>query len=140
MIRCPRSHRLIFLFVLLPLGCGDGKPDNVPISGKVVYANGKPLTGGMIVFNPLKEGETAPLAAIQQDGTFEISARGGGISPGEYKVSLAPAEGETAPAREERSTSSFPVPEKYLQASTSGWTATVKEGRNEPFTFTIRKR
>jgi hypothetical protein len=139
----PASRGVIFLLASLlalsPLGCGDGVPDNVPISGKVVYANGKPLTTGMIVFNPVAEGEEAPMAEIQQDGTFEFS-EDGGIPPGEYRVALAPSEEEMAEAEEEPAAFSFPAPQKYLQADTSGWTASVKESDNEPFTFTIGKR
>ena len=135
-----RSRRVIFLLgallVLSPLGCGgDGKPDNALISGKVVYANGKPLTTGMIVFHPLEEGEEAPMTAIQQDGTFRFS-EDGGIPPGEYRVSLAPPE-EMDQAEEGPAASSFRLPKKYLQADTSGWTATVKESDNEPFAFTV---
>lgn len=131
------------LFALSPLGCeGASKPKTVSITGKVVYANGKPLTAGTIIFNSLKEGEDAPLTAIQPDGTFVYSSENG-IPPGEYRVSLATPEGESAPARREAEegepkASSFPVPEKYLQADTSGWTATVKESGNEPFRFTIK--
>src|SRR5688572_6408551 len=119
-----RSRRVIILLaallVLLPLGCernAKGKPNNVSISGKVVYASGKPLTAGTIVFNPLNEGEVAPLAPIQSDGSFVFSSENS-IQPGEYRVSLSPPEGETAPAEGESETgksktSSFPVPEKY---------------------------
>lgn len=147
MVLAFRSRRAIVLLaamlVLSPLGCdgnGKGKPDTVSISGKVAYANGKPLTAGTIVFNPSVEGEVAPLAAIQPDGSFVFSSENG-IPPGEYRVSLATPEGETAPAEGEKGeskASSFPVPVKYLQAETSGWTATVKESDNAPFSFTIK--
>lgn len=131
------SCLLAALFVLSPLGCGsrgNSRPANVSVSGKVTYANGKPLTTGVIVFNPLEEGEEAPQAAIQPDGSFKFSDDGG-MPPGEYRVSLAPSdqastEGEEKPAP-------FTVSKKYLQASTSGWTATIKEGANEPFSFTM---
>ncbi len=143
MFRIPGRRRVIFLLgaliVLSPLGCGDGKPNSVSVSGKVVYANGKPLTTGMIVFNPLEEGEEAPMAAIQQDGTFGFS-QDGGIPPGEYRVSLAQSEEEMASAEKVPGASSFPVPKKYLQAETSGWTASVKKSGAEPFTFTIDKQ
>lgn len=141
------SLLLAGVLTLSPLGCGDGKPENVSISGKVVYANGKPLTAGTIVFNPLNEDEGAPLAEIQEDGTFEFSSENG-VPPGEYRVSLATPEGEDDPVEaesEEAGTeeegpeaSSFPVPEKYLDAETSGWKTTVKESGNEPLTFTIK--
>ncbi len=128
------------LLALSSIGCGGGnsRPNNVSISGKVAYANGKPLTSGMIVFNPLEEGEEAPLAPIQQDGSFTFS--GAGVAPGEYRVSLAQPEGEAASGEGNSEVSTFPVPERYLQADTSGWKATVKESGNAPFSFTIGKK
>lgn len=145
----PGSRRAGSLFcvllVLSPLGCSGGsKPKTVAITGKVVYANGKPLTAGSIIFNPAEEGANAPLTAIKPDGTFEFPSENG-VPPGDYRVSLATpeGEGEAAPSEgegegAERKAPAFPVPPKYLQGDTSGWTVTVKESGNEPLTFTIK--
>jgi hypothetical protein len=130
---------LCTVFILSVSGCGDGEPPTVPISGKVAYADGKPLTEGMIVFNPTFGNEAAPLFVIQKDGTFATA--GMGVQPGEYRVSLSPSEEGTAPieGEGEPKASAFRVPEKYREPDTSGWTVTVDATGNQPFTFTIGK-
>ena len=126
---------LATVFALSPLGCGDDGPDYVKtVSGKVVYANGKPVTGGMVVFEPVEEADDTPMAVLGKDGTFSFTEVG--VTPGEYRVMLAPSEeGEEGGEAEG---SAFQVPEKYLSGESSGWTATIKDGENEPLTFTIK--
>ncbi|MCZ2342530.1 MAG: hypothetical protein LC104_12170 [Bacteroidales bacterium] len=122
-------------------GCGDGKPDTVAVSGKVLYADGKPLPEGMIIFNPILGDDPAQLIKIQSDGTFSVTADLG-VVPGDYRISLSPSEEGTVLVTEgngEPKPSPFQVPDKYLDPDTSGWTATVAERDNAPFTFTISK-
>lgn len=121
-------------------GCGDGKPPVIPISGKVVYADGKPLTEGMIIFNPIMGSDPAKLIVIQKDGSFSLVEDG--VPAGDYRISLSPSEEAPPPVAEgggEPKGSTFQVPDQYLDPETSGWTATVAESGNQPFTFTISK-
>lgn len=76
-------------------GCSDpDAPRLVPATGKVVH-NGKPLTAGSIIFHPL-EGtaymDDNPSSLLQIDGSFRMKTfpYGEGVSPGRYKVTLAP--------------------------------------------------
>jgi len=42
---------LLFLLSLFAIGCSDGRPDRVPVSGQVLI-DGKPLTCGGVTFIP----------------------------------------------------------------------------------------
>jgi hypothetical protein len=82
--------------VLLTLaGCADSdRPTLVPATGSVTM-DGKPLTAGAIIFHP-REGnpymKDKPSSLLQVDGRFVMKTFpfGEGVSPGPYKVTLAP--------------------------------------------------
>src|SRR5262245_40493969 len=83
------------LTTLMLAGCGNNDaPNLVPASGKVMM-DGKPLTAGAIIFHP-SEGNTfmkdKPSSLLQLDGSFTMKTYpfGAGVSPGPYKVTLAP--------------------------------------------------
>jgi hypothetical protein len=118
----------------LAVGCGDGKPRRVPVTGTIRYQN-KPLEGGDVVFVPVdaRNGFRA-IGKTDDQGQFALTTfqRGDGAVPGEYKVTvfayhngdpsrdtdmIAPPVG--APA----------VPEKYSSQRTTDLAATVG---NEP--------
>jgi len=76
-------------------GCtGSDRPTLVPVTGAVVM-DGKPLTAGAIIFHP-SEGNAymkdKPSSLLQLDGSFTMKTFpfGEGVSPGPYKVTLAP--------------------------------------------------
>lgn len=75
-------------------GCGGDKPTLVEVAGKVTH-KGKPVTGGSVWFHPAEgssyKGEK-PSGQLQVDGTFNARTfpYGGGIPPGNYKVTLSP--------------------------------------------------
>ena len=77
------------LSLSLATGCTKKKPPPpppVPVSGKVVFANGTPVANMVISFHPLDEGNAAnrPSAALDQNGKYALEA-----APGRYKVTLA---------------------------------------------------
>jgi hypothetical protein len=88
-------HSIRVWLLLLPLvGCSDDRPTLVPATGKVTM-DGKPLTAGAIIFHP-GEGNAymkdKPSSLLQLDGSFTMKTFpfGEGVSPGPYKVTLAP--------------------------------------------------
>lgn len=60
--------------LLAAFGCGNENESIV--RGKVTY-QGKNLTGGTILFNPLDETQPSAHTAIQEDGSYEIIAIAG---------------------------------------------------------------
>lgn len=80
--------RLACALLAAPLlvGCGDGGPPRVPVSGKVT-ANGQPVNGGNFTFAPMASGPTADsapvVAAVNADGTFKVDQ---GAVAGRYRV------------------------------------------------------
>jgi hypothetical protein len=123
-------------------GCG-GDPNAPPIvrvydvKGKVVLADGKPLTSARIFFVS-KDGMMTPVGTIGPDGTFSLRTgqSGEGAVPGEYKVRIEPEDasllpGAKVPVKGKR----LPFPPKYLDEDTSNLIATVRAEANqlEPF-------
>jgi hypothetical protein len=85
------------LIVCLVLGCGGGKakPDFKPIliTGKVVEANGAPVTGGILMLRSVPNGEYGASGLLDSNGAFKLSTIVGndkveGIPAGEYKVTF----------------------------------------------------
>ena len=89
--------RMLGLFALLVAisGCGNSdKPKLVVLSGTVTM-DSKPLTAGSINFHPDSSNayvKDKPSSLLQTDGSFiaKTFPFGEGISPGKYKVTLAP--------------------------------------------------
>jgi hypothetical protein len=138
------SARLVALLFasIVATGCG-GDPNAPPIvkvydvKGKVVLADGKPLTDARIFFVP-KDGIMTPVGTVGSDGSFSLRTgqSGEGAAPGEYKVRIEPEDasllpGAKAPAKGKK----LPFPAKYLDEDTSHLIATVKAESNqlEPF-------
>jgi hypothetical protein len=85
---------IALVIALALIGCGDDRPTLVPVTGKVLI-DGKPVTAGAIIFHPqagnpyLKD---KPSSLLQLDGSFTMKTFpfGEGVSPGPYKITLAP--------------------------------------------------
>jgi hypothetical protein len=119
-------------------GCDGNAGGTFPIHGKVVYADGSPVTGGTINFEPEgTEGEFAS-GIINSDGTYEIRTTDklAGAKPGKYRVSITPPEVESE--GENTKPPPPPIDRKFMIATTSGLTAEVKPGNNE-FKFTVER-
>jgi hypothetical protein len=89
-----RTKRVIGVVVfglaaIMLIGCNNTPPPKpVKITGKVQYANGKPVTGMVLTFNPREEinKNDRPIFVLQgTDGRFEIECL-----PGKYKVTMVP--------------------------------------------------
>lgn len=101
-------------------GCGDGRPERVPVSGRVLI-DGKPLEGGSIRFYP--GDHRAASSSIGPDGTFALSTyeRGDGCVTGVHPVSV------NASKLLNPRTLRWNAPKKYHSPFTSGITFDVNE-------------
>jgi hypothetical protein len=81
------------LLLMVLGGCRDGRLPVYPAGGKVLFPDGKPLSGGWLWTRPL-QGKDAPGARgqIRDDGTFELGTYrlGDGAVEGEHLVLVAP--------------------------------------------------
>ncbi|MCY2942530.1 MAG: hypothetical protein NTV50_12790 [Planctomycetota bacterium] len=85
---------LTIAIVFFITSCNQDKPKLVKVSGKITF-NGQPLTAGSINFHPASTNtftKDNPSSILQEDGSFTMKTfpYGNGVSPGEYKITLAP--------------------------------------------------
>src|SRR5947209_6830185 len=81
---------LVSLALVLLGGCGARK---YPVVGKVIYRDGTPFPGGMVVVSPLDPANhTGARGYIHEDGTFELSTdqEGDGSLEGRYRALVRP--------------------------------------------------
>jgi len=71
-----RRCSTVMLLVGLVAAAGCGNENESLVRGKVTY-QGKSLTGGTILFNPVDETQPSAHTAIHSDGTYEIKAIAG---------------------------------------------------------------
>ena len=119
-------------------GCGNGQ---YPVSGRVVYVDGSPVTEGLVVGEAAVDGKQVMAQGdVNPDGTFRWGTRrpGDGARPGKYRVVVIPralGDAETAkgvlPA----------IDRKFSNPKTSGIDFEVKETSNRlDITVTRPKR
>jgi len=85
---------LSIAIVFFMTACNQDKPKLVKVNGKITF-NGQPLTAGNINFHPASTNtftKDNPSSILQEDGSFTMKTfpYGNGVSPGEYKITLAP--------------------------------------------------
>jgi hypothetical protein len=81
--------------LLAASGCGSGKK-TIDVSGKILYANNKPLPEGTrLHFEPAEGDRESATAVTKADGSFEVEhSRGGsGAEVGNYSIRVLPPEG-----------------------------------------------
>ncbi|QDU78286.1 hypothetical protein Pan97_53710 [Bremerella volcania] len=71
-----KSAGTLLLLMSLVAAAGCGNENESIVRGKVTY-QGKNLTGGTILFNPIDETQPSAHAAIHSDGSYEIKAIAG---------------------------------------------------------------
>jgi len=110
-------------------GCGGGQ--RATVRGKVIFADGTPVTSAIVVFQPLdKEQKLSPRGYVEADGSFEMATAQlkDGAPLGRYKVAVVPAWNTWDP---------IPFDAKFADYATSGLEFEVKSGANEfPITLT----
>jgi hypothetical protein len=129
---------LLWFFLLFGLsGCrGTGLYSGslYPVTGKVLLADGSPLTGGTIHFIP-KRGGLLASGKIEPDGTFSLKSKTrDGAAPGEYKIRIEPS--ADLLAKKGRAVPKLPFAAKYREYDgNTGLAATIDAGPTqlEPF-------
>jgi len=89
---------ILFLTLLCQTGCGKPAPDlpdTYAVTGKVLQADGKAMSGGLIEFQSTVDPPVTTNGVIQQDGTFSLSTmvegeKLPGAIPGTYRVVIMP--------------------------------------------------
>ncbi len=110
-------------------GCGEPNPlagaKLYPVKGKVLLADGKPLTAGHVVFSGSKSTVTST-ATIESDGSFTFKgASGDGLPEGDYKIRIEAGSASGAKSSNDKSKPSLPFADQFLDEDVSGLTATV---------------
>lgn len=105
------------------LGCNKSKTSVYPVSGEVVFANGTPLTGGVVELRSIDSDANAR-GFIEEDGTFELTTykSGDGAVQGEYQVLVQPPLPQTRDVDElnRRGLLKSDIDPKYQKYETSG--------------------
>lgn len=102
----------------LVAGCGDGRPERVPVSGRVLI-DGQPLTEGYLRVHP--PSNRAATGQIGSDGRFTLTTyeRGDGCVPGQHPITV------TASKFINPQTVRWFAPKKYASGATSGLTIDI---------------
>ncbi len=113
---------------------GCGKSDSLPVlqvfdvKGKVLLADGKPLSSGQIYFVSKGDLPVTPTGVIGTDGAFSLvtGGSGQGAPPGEYKVRI---ESRQFQANGKAKKPQFP--DRYNDEDSSRLLITVRAGTNQ---------
>jgi hypothetical protein len=131
-----RTIPLFFLLALLTTtftGCSSNAVKVVPVEGKILFADGKPLPKGTrLIFNPNVGNMGSATAVTDEAGTFQVTHQSGskGAAIGKYSVQLIAPEGGQA-------TFYKAIPSKYYEG-TGELVADITEGMS-PLNFTLKK-
>lgn len=119
-LACPKAWFAAGMVAALCLGCGDGRPARVPVSGKVLI-DGEPLKYGYVEFTPT--GARPSGGRLDENGHFTLSCfdQGDGAVLGLHRIAVKAAE-----HRSETQTF-WHAPKKYNSANTSGLTQEITE-------------
>ena len=81
----------IACLVIVAVGCGDGRPTRVPVSGRVLI-DGKPLAKGMVRFVP--QGARPSSGRLDESGQFRLTCYDGsdGAVLGKHRVQVTASE------------------------------------------------
>ncbi len=131
---CRRRWAAGLLAAMLAPVVGCGHSNSLPsypvyeVKGKVVLADGKPLSGGWISFVPKGDLPVVPSGEIGPDGTFSLATGSGqGAPPGEYKIRVEAPQLQSGPSKSRKRPA---FPSKYTDEDSSGVVVTVKAESN----------
>ena len=133
--KCRRAYWLSGLVVAVWAGVtGCRNSDSLPalqvydVKGKVLLADGKPLSGGFIYFVSKGDLPVTPSSVIASDGTFSLvtGGSGEGAPPGDYKIRVEAPQLHTV---QKSGKPAFPL--KYNDEDSSGLVITVRAETNQ---------
>jgi len=135
---CTRIHCLLFVALstlICTQGCGTRGPKTYPVSGKVVFPDGAPLTtGGVVLCESMAAKGTQPNArgAIRSDGTFRLSTFGesDGALAGKHRA-VVRAKRDAADFLERNIIPRPVIDPRFEDYEKSGLQFTVQPGNNE---------
>jgi hypothetical protein len=101
-------------------GCGDGRPERLPVSGQVLI-DGQPLTYGYIRFVPT--GSRPSGGPLDEQGRFTLSCyeKNDGIIPGVHRVEVDGSESISSKKVK------WHAPKKYFRYTNSGLEQEITE-------------
>jgi hypothetical protein len=116
---------LIWLALFGAGGCGS--QTFFPVNGKVTHKDGKPVTAGLVIFEPVSQ-KISARGEIQSDGSFQLGTHknNDGAMEGEYKVLIAPP-----PLPEEGKRLRSPIAPKYQNLESTPLKFTVTRDRRK---------
>lgn len=127
----------LFFSLLAMFGCGQSP--TVPVSGQVVWEDGKPATDlvGCNLEATLQGSKTTARGDVDAEGRFKLStfANGDGAEPGTLEVAIFPPDRKDPDAPPPKAL----FPNRYQNAKTSGLTITVERGKNNVVTINLKK-
>ena len=132
--RRPFSQLLVVVLsigvVALAVGCGDGRPARVRVSGQITV-DGKPLDFGSIAFYPDAGGRPGG-AQMESGGNYSVTMYelNDGLPPGSYSVSVSAVDVFSDRACR------WHAPKRYQDPETSGLTAEIKN-KSIPINFDL---
>ncbi|HLJ94986.1 MAG TPA: hypothetical protein VKU02_17555 [Gemmataceae bacterium] len=132
----PSCLTALALILTVSAGCGSGITS--PVRGRVVFKDGSPLTGGLVLFRPVDEKlQVSARGDIEEDGSFILGTYkvGDGAIPGKYQVAITPP---PRPKVREKPVGRRIIHPRYEKHETSGLEFEVKRGDNN-FTIEVEK-
>lgn len=136
-LRLKSSWRNLCCGLLVTLVAGCGNAGRLPVSGRVTFPDGSPLTEGMVVCEG-SDGKRAIMVRgdLDKDGRFTLGSErpGDGVAPGKYRVLVA----ARTLSDLERATMLPFIDPKFEKYETSGLQLEVKPGNNE-LNITVQK-
>ena len=131
-----------FVVPLVVVGCGDGRPERLVVSGQVLI-DGQPLTYGYVRFVP--KGARPSSSMLDENGRFTLTCYGDedGVVPGVHRVEVNAGESLSGTKR------FWHAPKKYAGFRTSPLTQEITESTDslvinltwdggKPFTESVR--
>jgi hypothetical protein len=126
---------------ILLTGCW-ARPPLGKVTGQVTF-RGAPVREGCVIFSDDRQG-LSYISDLDAEGRFVFQvAQGYGLPPGTYAVAIRPPRPSkpsleyVAPKME--ANKEYPdIPMPYREEQTSGFSAVVQAGANEPYVFDMR--
>jgi hypothetical protein len=120
---------IVALVSLVAAGCGGNT--TFPVEGKVVFKDGTPLHGGLVMFELVGDdaAKTCARGDIQPDGTFRLSTfkRNDGALPGRHRVSVT----QPLPKGRESELGKRIIHRRFEDYDTSQLEFTIERGKNQ---------